>query len=92
MVSMPIIRRLLAPIIVSLFSIGWYLFSVDYIVLDNKVALAQGIFSAYVPTDQIDGYIVATRYICYTIVYIALIIFWYKLVKTVKELEVKKSV
>jgi len=92
MVSQPIIRRLLAPIIVSLFAIGWYLYSVDYILPNNSVALSHGVFSAYVPTNQIDGYIQATTYICYVIVYIALAIFWYNLVKTVRELEVKKSV
>ena len=92
MVSLPIIRRLLAPIIVSLFAIGWYLYSVDYILPNNSVALSHGVFSAYVPTNQIDGYIQATTYICYAIVYIALAIFWYNLVKTVRELEVKKSV
>ncbi|QGA55543.1 hypothetical protein GFS03_12270 [Sulfolobus sp. E5-1-F] len=87
MISLPIIRRLLSPLIVSLFAIGWYEFSVQYIVPNNNVALENGVFSAYISPSQLQGYIEATRYICYIVVYLGLIFFWYNLVKTVRELE-----
>ncbi|WP_063492906.1 hypothetical protein AB1303_08430 [Saccharolobus solfataricus] len=87
MIFLPIIRRLLSPLIVSLFAIGWYEFSVQYIVPNNNVALENGVFSAYVFPSQLQGYIEVTRYICYIVVYLGLIFFWYNLVKTVRELE-----
>ncbi|MEM0363222.1 MAG: hypothetical protein QXY68_07725 [Saccharolobus sp.] len=90
--SFPIIRKLLSPLILSLFAIGWYQFSVLYIKPNNNIALSHGVFSAYVPPSQLQGYIEATRIIGYIVVYIGLVIFWYNLVKIVKEKELKSGI
>ncbi|MEM0072934.1 MAG: hypothetical protein QXM17_08175 [Metallosphaera sp.] len=84
------IRKVIAPLILSLFAIGWYQFSKVYLTGANNIALHQANFLVYVPPDQLQGYLSATTWICYTVVYVGLIMFWISLVNFVKSKEVKQ--
>ncbi|ACP39239.1 MULTISPECIES: hypothetical protein [Sulfolobaceae] len=84
MVESKYIRKIIAPLVLSLFAIGWYQFSKIYLTHANDLALSNANFAVYVQTQQFDGYLTATRYICYAIVYLGLILFWYNLVKFVE--------
>jgi len=81
------LRRLLAPLILSFFAIGWYKFSEDTLANANQIALNTANFAVYVQQTQYDGYLTATRYICYVVVYVGLALFWYNLVKIVEAKE-----
>lgn len=85
------IRRLLAPIILSLFAIGWYKFSEIYLVNSDNIALSHGNYAVYVTPQQLEGYLTATLWICYFFVFVGLSLFWYNLVKIVAQLENAKS-
>lgn len=78
------LRRLIAPLVLSLFAIGWYKFSEVTLANANQIALNTANFAVYVQQTQFDGYLTATRYICYVIVYVGLALFWYNLVKVVE--------
>lgn len=78
------IRKLLAPLVLSLFAIAWYLFSEATLAQANTIALGSANFAVYVQTAQFQGYLEACRYICYTVVYVGLAMFWYNLVKIVE--------
>ncbi|MDT7876559.1 hypothetical protein DDW09_03240 [Sulfolobus sp. SCGC AB-777_L09] len=78
------LRRLLAPLILSLFAIGWYRFSEITLSHANQIALNTANFAVYVQQTQFDGYLTATKYICYVVVYVGLALFWYNLVKVVE--------
>ena len=84
MLEMRYIRKLLAPLVLSLFAIGWYRFSEVVLSHADQIALNNANFAVYVQSVQFDGYLTATRYICYAIVYIGLALFWYNLVKIVE--------
>ncbi|MEJ2780403.1 hypothetical protein WIW89_05715 [Stygiolobus sp. CP850M] len=81
------LRRLLAPLILSFFAIGWYKFSEGTLANANQIALNTANFAVYVQQTQYDGYLTATRYICYVVVYVGLALFWYNLVKIVEAKE-----
>ncbi|MEJ2771881.1 MULTISPECIES: hypothetical protein [unclassified Stygiolobus] len=81
------LRRLLAPLILSFFVIGWYKFSESTLANANQIALNTANFAVYVQQTQYDGYLTATRYICYVVVYVGLALFWYNLVKIVEAKE-----
>ncbi|MEJ2778789.1 hypothetical protein [Stygiolobus sp. RP850M] len=81
------LRRLLAPLILSFFAIGWYKFSESTLANANQIALNTANFAVYVQQTQYDGYLTATRYICYVVVYVGLALFWYNLVKIVEAKE-----
>lgn len=87
MLETPYLRKLLAPLILSLFAIAWYVFSEATLAHANQIALNIANFAAYVPASQFDGYLTACRYICYVTVYIGLALFWYNLVKIVEAKE-----
>lgn len=84
MVESKYVRKILAPLVLSLFAIGWYQFSKIYLAHANNLALANANFAVYVQSQQFDGYLTATAYICYTVVYVGLALFWYNLVKFVE--------
>ncbi len=88
---MQTVRRLLAPIILSLFAIGWYKFSEIYLSSSNDLALSNGNLAVYVIPQQFEGYLVATLWICYFLVFVGLSLFWYNLVKIVQQAENVKS-
>jgi len=81
------LRRLLAPLILSFFAIGWYKFSEGTLANANQIALNTANFAVYVQQTQYDGYLTATRYICYVVVYVGLALFWYNLIKIVEAKE-----
>lgn len=81
------LRRLLAPLILSFFAIGWYKFSEGTLANANQIALNTANFAVYVQQTQYDGYLTATRYICHAVVYVGLALFWYNLVKIVEAKE-----
>jgi hypothetical protein len=85
------IRKLLAPIVLSLFAIGWYKFSEIYLVNSDNTALAHSNYAVYVVPQQLTGYLTATLWICYFLVFAGLSVFWYNLVKIVQQLEDVKS-
>lgn len=85
------VRKLLAPIILSLFAIGWYKFSEIYLVNSDNIALSHGNYAVYVVPQQLEGYLTATLWICYFLVFAGLSVFWYNLVKIVQQLENVKS-
>ncbi|BCU69076.1 hypothetical protein [Stygiolobus caldivivus] len=78
------LRRLLAPLVLSLFAIGWYRFSEVTLAHANQIALNTANFAVYVQQQQFEGYLTAARFICYTVVYVGLALFWYNLVKIVE--------
>ncbi|AHC52071.1 hypothetical protein SUSAZ_09210 [Sulfolobus acidocaldarius SUSAZ] len=80
-------RKLLAPIVFSLFMIGWYEFSEIYLSSSNVIAQYNGDFSVYVTPPQFQGYLTVTLWVCYFFVYVGLALFWYNLVKMVQEAE-----
>jgi len=80
------VRRLLAPIVLSLFAVGWYKFSFIYLTASNKLAIAHGDYAVYVVPEQLQGYLTATLWICYFLVFAGLTVFWYNLVKIVQGL------
>ncbi len=82
------LRKVIAPLILSLFSIAWYQFSAIYLVEADQEALSRANFAVYVNQPQLAGYLEATRWICYVIVYVGLILFWQALVKFVRSREV----
>ncbi|QKR00164.1 hypothetical protein GWK48_07070 [Metallosphaera tengchongensis] len=82
------LRRVIAPLVLSLFAIGWYQFSKVYLFNADNLALNQANFAIYVNPAQFQGYLEATTWICYTVVYVGLIMFWYSLVRYVESKEV----
>lgn len=85
------VRRLLAPIILSLFAIGWYKFSQIYLVNADELALSQGHYAIYVTPQALNAYLTDTLWFCYFLVFVGLGLFWYNLVKIVKQEEKLES-
>nr|WP_240931216.1 hypothetical protein [Acidianus sulfidivorans] len=81
------VRKLLAPLVLSLFAIGWYKFSEIYLVSSDNLALQNGNYAVYVVPQQMQGYLNATLWLCYFLVFAGLSVFWYNLVKIVQEAE-----
>ncbi|HUH99519.1 MAG TPA: hypothetical protein VLY65_00615 [Nitrososphaerales archaeon] len=57
--------RLLAPIVMVLFVVGWYEFSVVYIQGADNQLVANGNLAVYVPVQQVQGYLSALLYATY---------------------------
>jgi hypothetical protein len=76
--------RLIAPIALILFAVGWYQFSVSYIPGANDQLVANDNLSVYVPVQQIQGYLSALVDATYFTVSIGLIMFAYYFVKLVR--------
>ncbi len=81
------VRKLTAPLVLSLFAVGWFKFSEIYLVGSNSLALSHGNYAVYVVPQQMDGYLNATLWICYFLVFAGLSAFWYNLVKIVQGLD-----
>ncbi len=81
------VRKLLAPLVLSMFAVGWYKFSEVYLVGSDKLALSNGNYAVYVVPTQMQGYLTATLWICYFLVFAGLSVFWYNTVKIVQGLE-----
>jgi hypothetical protein len=52
--------------------------------------LREANFAIYVTPEQLQGYLEATAWTCYIVVYVGLIFFWYGLVRYVESKEVSK--
>lgn len=83
-------RRVIAPLVLSLFAIAWYQFSRIYLTNADNLALKEANFAIYVTSSQLQGYLEATAWTCYVVVYLGLIFFWYGLVKYVETKEVSQ--
>ncbi len=83
----PPARRLLAPVALALFAIGWYVFSAVYIDGANRAVFASGDFAVYVSMDQMRAYLSTAAVLCYITVFSALLIFWYNVVQYARYME-----
>ncbi|EHP71046.1 MAG: hypothetical protein RXS23_06855 [Metallosphaera yellowstonensis] len=84
------VRKVIAPLILSLFAIVWFQFSKVYLTGADNIALREANFAIYVTPEQLQGYLEATAWTCYIVVYVGLIFFWYGLVRYVESKEVSK--
>ena len=64
-------RFLIAPIVLLLFAVGWYRFSIVYIQGANLQLVDHNNYSVYVPFQQISAYLQAMRYFTYVTVALA---------------------
>jgi hypothetical protein len=76
--------RLIAPLFLILFAVGWYQFSVAYIPNANNQLVANDNLSVYVPVQQIQGYLAALLDATYITVSAGLVMFAYYLVKLLR--------
>jgi hypothetical protein len=76
--------RLIAPIALILFAVGWYQFSVVYIPGADNQLVADGNLAVYVPVQQIQGYLAALLDATYLTVSVGLVMFAYYFVKLVR--------
>jgi len=76
--------RLVAPLFLILFAVGWYQFSVAYIPSANNQLVANDNLSVYVPVQQIQGYLAALLDATYITVSAGLVMFAYYLVKLLR--------
>jgi len=76
--------RLVAPIVLILFAVGWYQFSVVYIQGANDQLVANNNLAVYVPIQQVQGYLAALLEVTYLTVAAGLILFLYYLRKFLK--------
>jgi hypothetical protein len=80
----PSYGRLIAPIALVLFVVGWYQFSVTYIQGADSQLVANGNLAVYVPVQQVQGYLAALLGATYLTVSVGLIVFAYYLVKLLR--------
>lgn len=73
--------RLAAPIVMVLFVVGWYQFSVVFIQQADNQLVASGNLAVYVPVQQVQGYLAALLDATYLAVAAGLAVFGYYLVK-----------
>jgi len=76
--------RLIAPIVLILFAVGWYQFSVVYIQGANDQLVANNNLAVYVPIQQVQGYLAALLDVTYITVAAGTIVFAYFLAKSLK--------
>jgi len=76
--------RLIAPIALIIFAVGWYEFSVVYIPNANNQLVANDNLAVYVPIQQIQGYLAALIDATYLTVSVGLIMFAYYFVKLLR--------
>jgi hypothetical protein len=77
-------RYLIAPLVVLLFSIGWYRFSEVYIQNANQQLVEHANLSVYVPLQQLSAYMTAVLDFTYLSVSLSLIFFFYYLAKFIR--------
>ena len=68
------------PLVLVLFAVGWYQFSVTYIQGADNQLVANNL-AVYVPIQQVQGYLAALLGATYLTVSVGLIVFAYYLVK-----------
>ncbi len=73
--------RLVAPIVLVLFVVGWYQFSLVYIQGADNQLVAGGNLGVYVPVQQVQGYLDALLYATYVGAALGLVVFFYNLAK-----------
>jgi hypothetical protein len=76
--------RLIAPIALVLFAVGWYQFSVVYIQGADNQLVASDNLAVYVPIQQVQGYLAALLDATYLTVSAGLVVFAYHLVKLLR--------
>jgi hypothetical protein len=76
--------RLVAPVMLVLFALGWYQFSVVYIQAADNQLVASGNLAVYVTVQQIHGYLTALLYATYATVVLGTIAFLYNLARTLR--------
>jgi hypothetical protein len=76
--------KLIAPIVLALFAVGWYQFSIVYIQGADNQLVANGNLAVYVPIQQVSGYLAALLDATYLTVSAGLIIFAYYAVKLLR--------
>jgi len=75
--------RLVAPLILALFAVGWYQFSIVYIQRANDQLVANNNLAVYVSVQQVQGYLAALLDATLLTISAALIAFAYFFVKLV---------
>ena len=76
--------RLIAPIVLVLFVVGWYQFSVVYIQGADNQLVANGNLAVYVPIQQVSGYLAALLDATYIAATAGLMTFAYYLVRLLR--------
>lgn len=76
--------RLVAPIVLILFALGWYRFSVVYIQAANDQLVLHNNLAVYVPIQQVSGYLTALDDATEVIVLLGLLILTYNVVSFVR--------
>ena len=76
--------RIVAPIVLVLFVVGWYQFSVTYIQGADNQLVANGNLAVYVPIQQVQGYLSALLDATYVGVSAGLVVLAYQLVKLLR--------
>jgi hypothetical protein len=76
--------RLIAPLALILFAVGWYQFSSVYIAGANDQLVANGNLAVYVPIQQVQGYLAALLDATYFTASVGLMMFAYYLVKLLR--------
>jgi len=76
--------KLIAPLALVLFALGWYQFSIVYIQGADNQLVANGNLAVYVPVQQVNGYIAALLDATYITVSAGLIVFVYYLAKLLR--------
>lgn len=81
------LRRIVAPVVLVLFVLGWYRFSGAYIQTDDASLLAHGNYAVYVPIQQVAAYMQAVTWVSYAAVFAGLVMLWSGLVAYVERKE-----
>jgi hypothetical protein len=75
---------LVAPLVLVIFVLGWYEFSVVYIQSADDQLVANNNLAVYVPIQQVQGYLSALLDAVYFAVFAGLIVFAYRLATTLR--------
>jgi hypothetical protein len=78
------VAGLVAPLVLVLFVVGWYQFSLVYIQRADDQLVASGNLAVYVPVQQVHGYLAALLDATYLAASAGLIVFAYSLAKLVR--------
>jgi hypothetical protein len=76
--------RLVAPLVLVLFVVGWYQFSVVYVQGADNQLVANDNLAVYVPIQQVQGYLAALLGATYITASAGLIAFAYQVVKLLR--------
>jgi hypothetical protein len=76
--------RLVAPLVLVLFVLGWYQFSVIYVQRADNQLVAHDNLAVYVPIQQVQGYLAALLGATYMTASAGLVAFAYQLAKLLR--------